>query len=93
MLAPRAGVTLSSCQDKVAISGPTNPTSGRFSPDGRISVAQKIGPLLAYASLTDASPVVFADLRMNVDDHWDRAGGTLWWVRQPNQHRVPVDPR
>ena len=85
--APAAGVTLPSFQDRIAISGLTNPTSVRFSPDGRVFVAQKNGQILVYASLADTNPTVFADLRTNVDNYWDR--GLLGMTLDPGFPTVP----
>ena len=68
-------------------SGLTNPTAIRFSPDGRIFVAQKNGLLLEFDSLTDTSPTTVADLRTQVDDYWDR--GLLGLALDPN---FPASP-
>ena len=59
-------------QDTTVLSGLTHPTVVRFSPDGRVFVAQKNGQILVYDSLADPTPTVFADLRTEVDDYWDR---------------------
>src|SRR5215475_13447343 len=59
-------------QDTVALSGLTNPTVVQFSPDGRIFIGQKNGVIKVFSSLTDTSPVTFADLSAEVDDYWDR---------------------
>ena len=44
----------------------------RFVADGRIFVAQKNGQIKVFDNLSDTTPTVFADLRTNVDDYWDR---------------------
>src|SRR5256885_6573188 len=49
--------------DTTVFSGLTAPTAVRFSPDGRVFVAEKSGLIKVFASLTDTTPTVFADLR------------------------------
>ena len=58
--------------DSVVLSGLTRPTVVRFSPDGRIFVAEKSGLVKVFASLTATTPTIFADLTTNVDNYWDR---------------------
>ena len=67
-----ASVLPSGFQDTVVLSGMTNPTVVQFAPDGRIFVGQKNGVIKVFSSLTDTSPVTFADLSAEVDDYWDR---------------------
>ena len=70
---PAAALTLpAGFQEQVVFSGLTNPTNIEFSPDGRIFVAEKRGLIKVYDSLSDPTPDVFADLRTNVHDQWDR---------------------
>ena len=59
-------------QEQVVFSGLSNPTNIEFSPDGRVFVAEKSGLIKVYDSLADLTPDVFADLRTNVHDQWDR---------------------
>ncbi len=59
-------------QDTVALSGLDTPTAVRFSPDGRIFVAEKTGVIKVFESLSDPTPGVFADLSTNVYNYWDR---------------------
>src|SRR5262249_56504228 len=59
-------------RDSVVLSGLTNPTVLQFAPDGRIFVGQKNGVIKVYQSLTDTTPVTFANLSGEVDDYWDR---------------------
>ena len=59
----------------------------QFAPDGRIFVGQKNGVIKVFQSLTDTSPVTFADLSSKVDDYWDR--GLLGMALPPN---FPTDP-
>jgi glucose/arabinose dehydrogenase len=74
-------------RDTVVLSGMTNPTVVQFAPDGRIFVGQKNGVIKVFSSLTDTSPVTFADLRTEVDDYWDR--GLLGLALPPN---FPASP-
>jgi glucose/arabinose dehydrogenase len=74
-------------QETIAFSGLTNPTVVRFSPDGRIFVAEKRGVIKVFDSLTDTTPTVFADLNVNVYNFWDR--GLLGMALAPN---FPADP-
>ncbi|HEY7534129.1 MAG TPA: PQQ-dependent sugar dehydrogenase, partial [Nitrospiraceae bacterium] len=58
--------------DDVIFSGLSNPMSVRFAADGRIFVAEKSGVIKVFDSLTDSTPDIFADLRVQVHDFWDR---------------------
>jgi glucose/arabinose dehydrogenase len=83
-----AAATLpSGFQDNVVFSGLTQPTAIRFSPDGRIFVAEKSGLIKVFSSLTATTPTIFADLRGEVDNYWDR--GLLGMTLAPN---FPTDP-
>jgi glucose/arabinose dehydrogenase/PKD repeat protein len=75
-------------QQKAVITGLTNPTNVQFSPDGRVFVAEKGGVIKMYDSLTDTSPTVYADLRTEVDNYWDR--GLLGMALAPD---FPADPK
>jgi glucose/arabinose dehydrogenase/PKD repeat protein len=74
-------------QESVAFSGLTNPTVVRFSPDGRVFVAEKRGVIKVFDDLSDPTPTVFADLNVNVYNFWDR--GLLGMALAPN---FPTDP-
>src|SRR5690349_20628359 len=52
--------------ESVVFSGLTHPTAVRFSPDGRIFVAEKSGLIKVFANLSATSPTIFHDLRTNV---------------------------
>src|SRR5919109_1216123 len=52
--------------DSVVFSGLDAPTAIRFSPDGRVFVAEQSGLIKVYDSLRDKTPTVFADLRTQV---------------------------
>jgi glucose/arabinose dehydrogenase len=67
-----ASVLPAGFRDTVALSGLTNPTVVQFASDGRVFVGQKNGVIKVFSSLTDTSPVTFADLSGEVDDYWDR---------------------
>jgi glucose/arabinose dehydrogenase len=70
---PAHGETLpNGFQDSVAFSGLQEPTALRFSPDGRVFVAQKSGQVLVFDDLEDSTPTLFADLAKQVYDHGDR---------------------
>ena len=86
--APAQAATLQpGFQERVVFSGLTNPTVVRFSPDGRIFVAEKRGVIKVFDSLTDTTPSVFADLNVNVYNFWDR--GLLGMALDPN---FPTNP-
>lgn len=73
--------------EKVVFTGLTNPTVLEFSPDGRIFVGEKSGLIKVFSSLTDTTPTVFADLRTNVYNNWDR--GMLGLALHPQFPAVP----
>jgi glucose/arabinose dehydrogenase len=74
MASPSAteSVVPSGFQETVVFSGLTQPTAVKFSPDGRVFVAEKSGLIKIFSSLSDTTPTVFADLRTNVYNFWDR---------------------
>jgi len=74
-------------QERVVISGLTNPTTVQFSKDGRVFVAEKSGLIKVFDNLQDTTPTTFADLRTNVHNFWDR--GMLGMVLDPN---FPTNP-
>src|SRR5215217_4430138 len=85
---PAAAATLlPGFQESTVFSGLTNPTAVRFAPDGRVFVAEKRGVIKVFDSLTDTTPVVFADLNVNVYNFWDR--GLLGMALAPN---FPTNP-
>ena len=79
---------ISGFEDTVVFRGLVRPTAVRFSPDGRVFVAEKSGIIKVFDSLTDPTPTVFADLRTNVFNGYDR--GLLGLALAPN---FPTDPR
>jgi glucose/arabinose dehydrogenase/PKD repeat protein len=74
-------------QEEIVFSGLTQPTAVRFSPDGRVFVAEKSGLIKVFDNLTDTTPTVFADLQTQVHNFWDR--GLLGLALAPN---FPTDP-
>lgn len=74
-------------QDEVVLTGLQAPTAVRFSPDGRVFVAEKSGLIQVFDGLGDPTPTVFADLRRQVFNVWDR--GLLGFVLHPD---FPVTP-
>lgn len=73
--------------DQIVFSGLIKPTNIEFSPDGRIFVAEKSGLVKVFDNLADNTPDVFADLRSQVSDIWDR--GMTGLALAPN---FPTDP-
>jgi glucose/arabinose dehydrogenase len=71
-IAAQASVLPSGFHDTVVFSGLTNPTAVRFSPDGRVFVAEKSGLLVEYDSLADTTPTTVADFSSETDDYDDR---------------------
>ncbi|HET6754584.1 MAG TPA: PQQ-dependent sugar dehydrogenase [Jiangellaceae bacterium] len=71
-LASAASVVPSGFSEVVAISGLTQPTAVAFAGDGRAFVAEKSGLIKVFDSLSDSTPTVFADLRTQVHNFWDR---------------------
>src|SRR5690349_14234681 len=69
-------------------SGLTTPTVVRFAADGRVFVASKSGLIYTFDSLDDPTPTVFADLRREVYDSWDR--GLLGMALDPTRQYVYV---
>jgi glucose/arabinose dehydrogenase len=59
-------------QEEIVFSGLTQPTAVRFAADGRVFVAEKNGIVKVFDNLSDSTPTVFADLRTQVHNFWDR---------------------
>lgn len=74
-------------QESIVFSGLTHPSNIRFSPDGRVFVAEKSGIIKVFDSLSDTTPTVFANLSTNTHDFWDR--GLLGLALDPN---FPTNP-
>src|SRR5262245_46570289 len=85
---PTAAATLpTGFQESIVFSGLTNPTVVRFASDGRVFVAEKSGLIKVFDNLLDTTPTVFADLRTNVYNFWDR--GLLGMALDPNFPATP----
>ncbi len=69
-------------EEEIIWDGMTLPMAIEFAPDGRIFVAEKTGVIRVYTSLDDATPSVYADLRTNVHNYWDR--GLLGMALDPD---------
>ena len=74
-------------EEETVFSGLVNPTAVRFSPDGRVFVAEKSGLIKVFSDLDDPAPSVFADLRTRVHNFWDR--GLLGFELDPGFPAVP----
>jgi glucose/arabinose dehydrogenase len=74
-------------QESVVFGGLRNPTTVQFSKDGRVFVAEKSGLIKVFDNLSDTTPTIFADLRTNVHNFWDR--GMLGMALDPN---FPTNP-
>jgi uncharacterized repeat protein (TIGR01451 family) len=85
---PARGQTLPpGFQETVVFSGLTQPTAVEFTGDGRVFVAEKSGLIKVFDSLADTTPTVFADLRTQVHNFWDR--GLLGLALHPD---FPTSP-
>src|SRR5262245_38193890 len=73
--------------ETIAFQGLTFPTAVRFSPDGRVFVAEKSGLIKVFDNLGDTTPTVVADVRSKVHDFWDR--GLLGFALHPNFPTTP----
>ncbi len=74
-------------QESVVASGLAEPTAAAFSPDGRIFVAEKSGRIKVFDGPGDPTPTIFADLRTNVHNFWDRGMASL--ALHPNFPQTP----
>lgn len=68
----RLMATAADFTDSTAFGGLDGPTAVEFAPDGRIFVAEKKGLIKVFDNLSDATATIFADLRTNVHNYWDR---------------------
>jgi uncharacterized repeat protein (TIGR01451 family) len=69
-------------QESIVYSGLQEPTAVAFAPDGRVFVANKSGLIDVFDDIADTTPSLFADLRNNVYNYWDR--GLLGLALDPN---------
>jgi len=70
--APAAAAVPAGFQDAAVLTGLSEPTAVQFAPDGRIFVAEKNGLIKVFHGLSDTAPTIFADLRTQVHNFWDR---------------------
>ncbi|HET7444340.1 MAG TPA: PQQ-dependent sugar dehydrogenase [Solirubrobacterales bacterium] len=70
--ATRAAELPSGFRDQIVFSGLEEPTTVRFAPNGLVFVAEKTGLIEVYNGLADPMPTLFADLRTEVYDTFDR---------------------
>jgi glucose/arabinose dehydrogenase len=75
-------------EETTAFSGLQNPTVLRFAPDGEVYVAEKGGRIYTYDDLSDTSGTLFADLRTQVHNYWDR--GLLGMALDPSSGPSPT---
>jgi PKD repeat protein len=59
-------------QETTAFSGLDQPMAVEFAANGRVFVAEKSGRIKVFDNLSDTTPTLFADLRTQVHDYWDR---------------------
>jgi glucose/arabinose dehydrogenase len=74
-------------QQSAAFTGLTQPTAVKFARDGRVFVAEKSGLIKVFDNLSDPTPSIFADLRTNVHNYWDR--GLLGFELHPDFPTTP----
>jgi glucose/arabinose dehydrogenase len=74
-------------QENVVLSGLVQPSAVRFADDGRVFVAEKSGLVKVFSGLGDPTATVFADLRTQVHNFWDR--GLLGMALDPD---FPAEP-
>ena len=59
-------------EESSAFSGLNQPISLQFAQDGRVFVGEKSGLIQVFDGMGDTTPTVFADLRTQVHNYWDR---------------------
>ena len=69
---PGSPEDLARFENRIVYAGLQNPTALAFAPDGRVFVAEQSGLVKVFDSLTDTSATIFADLRTQVYNFWDR---------------------
>lgn len=82
-----AGIAPEDYSDTAVLSGLSLPIAVDFADDGRVFVAEKRGVIMVFDDLDDPTPEVFADLRTEVYNHWDR--GLMGMVLHPD---FPAQP-
>jgi glucose/arabinose dehydrogenase len=74
-------------RDTTVMTGLQGPTTIRFAPGGLLFIAEKSGLIKVFESFNDTTPVIFADLRTEVHNFWDR--GLLGLALHPNFPQQP----
>ena len=69
-------------QEEIVLGGLTQPIVLDFAADGRVFVGEKSGLIKVFDSLSDPTASVYADIRTNVHDFWDR--GLLGMALDPS---------
>ena len=82
VVTPDATTLPSGFSDVTVFTGFTEPSKVQFAADGRVFVAEKGGLIKVFSSLSATTPTIYADLRSEVDDYWDR--GLLGFALSPN---------
>ncbi len=73
--------------DTVVLGNVASPTAIRFSPDGRVFVAEKQGMVKVFQTLSTAFPVTAVDISSQVHNFWDR--GLIGLALDPNFPATP----
>ena len=74
-------------EESMAFTDLEQPISMQFSQDGRVFVAEKSGIIKVFDGMGDTTPTVFADLRTQVHNYWDR--GLMSLALHPNFPATP----
>ena len=74
-------------EEGVAFDGLEQPIALQFSQDGRVFVGEKSGLIKVFDGMGDTTPTVFADLRTQVHNYWDR--GLMSIALHPNFPATP----
>ncbi|HEY0712193.1 MAG TPA: PQQ-dependent sugar dehydrogenase, partial [Polyangia bacterium] len=80
-------VTLAGFDDVAIMTGLTQPTVVKFAPNGKVFVGQKDGRIFVFDNVDDSTGTLFADLRTQVMNYWDR--GLLGLAIDPNYPTTP----
>ncbi|HEY0706813.1 MAG TPA: PQQ-dependent sugar dehydrogenase, partial [Polyangia bacterium] len=80
-------VALAGFDDVAIMTGLVQPTVVKFAPNGKVFVGQKDGRIYVYDNADDTTATLFADLRTQVMNYWDR--GLLGLAIDPNYPSTP----
>ena len=87
MVVVSQALALPGFEDVAVATGLTQPTVVKFAANGKMFVGQKDGRIFVYDSVDDTSATLFADLRTQVMNFWDR--GLLGLAVDPNYPATP----